>query len=197
MKHMILSNTWLGFTGLFTLSIVAFTWTTAAHAASPAPEAAATTVKINAAIARSGVVTADGWGVAVSNSRLDAMRGGFDTGSGLQISFGIDRAVYVNGNLVTSTSVNIPDVGQMTAAQASALAAVTNTVNVIQNGPGNTFSPSSLTQATAATVIQNSLNNQNIQALTTLNASVNTLDAFKTMNLQSTLQSALISSLGR
>ena len=197
MKHTILSNTRFGFTGLFALSIVAFTWATAAYAASPAPEAAATTPKINARIGPSGVVATEGLGVAVSNSRLDAMRGGFDAGSGLQISFGIDRAVYVNGNLVTSTSVYIPNVGQMTAAQAGALAAVTNTVNVIQNGPGNTFNPSSITQGTAATVIQNSLSNQNIQALTTLNASVNTLNAFKTMNLQSTLQSALISSLGR
>lgn len=124
------------------------------------------------------------------------MRGGFDAGTSLQVSFGIQRAVYINGNLVTSTSINIPDVGQITAAQASALAAVTNTVNVIQNGPGNSFDPSSLTHATGATVIQNSLNNQNIQTLTTVSAAVNTLDAFKNSNFQNTLQSALTGSLG-
>ena len=197
MKHTILSNTRLVFTGLFASSIVAFTCATAAYAASPAPEATWTTSRINVRIAPSGEVATEGFGVAVSNSRLDTMRGGFDAGSGLQISFGIDRAVYVNGNLVTSTSVYIPDVAQMSVAQASALAAVTNTVNVIQNGPGNTFNPAPLTQGTAATVIQNSLSNQNIQALTTVSAAVNTLDAYKTMNLQSTLQSALISSLGR
>jgi len=124
------------------------------------------------------------------------MRGGFDAGTSLQVSFGIQRAVYINGNLVTSTSINIPDVGQITAAQASALAAVTNTVNVIQNGPGNSFDPAPLTHTTGATVIQNSLNNQNIQTLTTISAAVNSLDALKNLNLQNTLQSALTGSIG-
>ncbi len=135
------------------------------------------------------------WGVAVSNKRLDAIRGGFDTGSGLLASFGIERAVYVNGNLVTSTSLYIPNIGQMSAEQASALAAATSTLSV-QNGPGNTFDPAALTQTTAGTVVQNSLNNQSIQTLTTLNTTVNTLNLFKSLNLQSTLQSALINSLG-
>ena len=40
-------------------------------------------------------------------------------------------------------------------------------------------------------VIQNSLNNQQIQALTTINAGVNSLGAFKAMNVLSTLNSAL------
>jgi hypothetical protein len=196
MKYTILSNPWPGFTGLFAISIVAFVWASAAYAASPAPEAALTTSKIDVGTAHvGGVITAD-LGVAVSNSRLDGMRGGFETDSGLQISFGIQRAIYVNGNLVTSNSVNIPDVGQMTAAQATALAAVANAVNVVQLGPGNSFDPTALTHATAATVVQNSLNNQNIQTLTTLSTAVNTLDAFKNMNLQNTLQSALTGSIG-
>jgi len=196
MKRTILSNPWPGFIGLFAFSIVAFAWASAAHGASPAPEAALATSKANVDATRSGAVTTAGLGVAVSDSRLDSMRGGFDAGSSLQLSFGIERAVYINGNLVTSTSVNIPDVGQMTVAQASALAAVTNTVNVIQNGPGNSFDPSSLTHVTGATVIQNTLSNQNIQTLTTVSAAVNTLDAFKSANFQNTLQSALTSSIG-
>lgn len=137
-----------------------------------------------------------GWGTAASNKHLDAIRGGFDAGSGLLISFGIERAVYVNGNLATSTSLYIPDIGQMSAEQASTLAAATSTISVVQNGPGNTFDPAALTQTTAGTVVQNSLNNQNIQTLTTLNTTVNTLNMLKSLNLQSTLQTALINSLG-
>ncbi|MGR5342318.1 hypothetical protein ACPV50_20680, partial [Vibrio astriarenae] len=49
---------------------------------------------------------------AVSEDQLDDMRGGFDVPSaaGLRIAFGIDRAVYINGDLVASASVNIPDI---------------------------------------------------------------------------------------
>ncbi|MHA6203019.1 hypothetical protein ACXU4B_01175 [Dyella soli] len=136
-----------------------------------------------------------GW-TPVNASTLDAMRGGVDLGNGLVASFGFDRAVYVNGNLVASTSFNIPDIGHITADQASAVAAALNTTNVVQVGPGNSIDPRAFSQASGATVIQNSLNNQNIQALTTLNASVNSLQLFRAMNLQNTLQSALVQSLG-
>lgn len=189
-------NSWPRFAGFCALSIVAFASVSAVHAGSPASEAALTTSKIDVDAARPVAVITPGFGVAVSNRRLDGMRGGFDAGPSLQASFGIQRAVYINGNLVTSTSVNIPNIGQINAAQASALAAVTNTVNVIQNGTGNSFDPAPLTHATGATVIQNTLNNQNIQTLTTVSAAVNSLDAFKNMNLQNTLQSALTGSIG-
>lgn len=196
MKHTILSNPWPCLTGLFACSIVGFAWASAAYAAGPVPEAALTASKIDAGPPHAGGIITSGLGVAVSNGRLDSMRGGFETDSGLQISFGIQRAIYVNGSLVTSMSVSIPDIGQMNAAQATALAAVANTVNLVQIGPGNSFDPASLTHATGATVVQNSLSNLNIQTLTTLSTAVNTLDAFKNMNLQNTLQSAQVGSIG-
>ena len=133
---------------------------------------------------------------AVSDQRLEQMRGGFDLGSGIVASLGIDRAVYVNGNLVTSTSVNIPDISRIDSAQATALAAVMNSVNLVQIGPGNSVDPSTLSQARGATIIQNTLNNQQIQALTTLNVSTNSLNLFRAMGLQDSLQSALIGSQG-
>ncbi|MFV8670675.1 hypothetical protein ACNRC9_16930 [Ralstonia pseudosolanacearum] len=133
---------------------------------------------------------------AVSEDRLDDMRGGFDIPSvdNLRISFGIDRAVYVNGALTTSVSVNIPDVARMTADQARQLAAVANTVSLVQNGPNNAFSPDAVagaTAAAAATVIQNTLNNQTLQSLTTINAAVNSLPQFRQLNLGNLLQNAL------
>ncbi len=61
-----------------------------------------------------------GW-KPVAQERLEDMRGGFDAG-GLQVSFGIERAVYINGALVVATSLNIPDVGRITTDQAARLA---------------------------------------------------------------------------
>lgn len=131
---------------------------------------------------------------AVSEDKLDDMRGGFDVPAlaGLHISFGIDRAVYINGDLVASASVNIPDVARMTATQAQQLASVVNTVNLVQNGPNN-VAPPDVTPgaAAAATVIQNSLNNQTLQAVTTINAAVSSLPQFRQLNLSNVLQGAL------
>ena len=134
------------------------------------------------------------WPVA-SDGALDSVRGGFDVGNGLLASFGFQRLVYVNGSLAASTTLTIPDIGHMTPAQASALAAL-GRVNVIRNGSINTFDPSVLAQAGGATVIQNNLDNQNLQSLTTIDATVNGLDNFRSRNLQDSLQARLIGSLG-
>ncbi len=213
-----------------------------------------------------------GW-KPVGESRLEASRGGFDVGSGLQVSFGIERAVYVNGSLVVATSISIPDVSHITAEQATRLsqalggvAAAVNAANaaagnalaanpvtagggssssgsggsaassgspgasavagnnsasgasatatgavglpstvvatstgsvatngllaLIQNGPGNS-APVSMT-GTPATVIQNTLNNQSIQSLMTIDASVNTLQAFRAQIAGAALNNALL-----
>ena len=132
-----------------------------------------------------------GLGQPVSYARLDEVRGGFDLGGGLVASLGIQELAYINGNLVTSTNINIPNIGQITAQQATALASALSTANLVRNGPNNSAASSSLTQnAGLATVIQNSLNNQSISTLTTLNISVNTLEVLHELNLQSTLQGA-------
>jgi hypothetical protein len=141
-----------------------------------------------------------GFGVPVPNERLDAVRGGFDLGGGLEASLGIVRAIYIDGNLVTYTSVNIPNLANVTTQQAVALASALSTVTV-QNGPGNTVEPSnavdqaSLGNATAATIIQNTLNNQTISSLTTLNVAVNTINAFRATGMQQALQAAEIQAL--
>ncbi|WP_154671378.1 hypothetical protein [Paraburkholderia mimosarum] len=127
--------------------------------------------------------------VAVSETRLDDMRGGFDLPSGLVVSFGISRAAFVNGNLVAQSSFNIPDIANMTTQQAQMLASA-NTGALVQVGPHNSVQQGALPGLTGA-VIQNSLNNQQIQALTTINTGVNSLGAFKAMNVLSTLNSAL------
>jgi hypothetical protein len=131
--------------------------------------------------------------VAVDEHRLDNMRGGFDGGSGLVVSFGITREAFVNGTLVTSTSFNIPNIAQMTPQQAQMLANA-NAGALIQNGLNNTVQPGGLPALTGA-VIQNTLSNQQIQALTTINTTVNSLAAFRSLNLGQTLNSALLSAV--
>lgn len=132
----------------------------------------------------------------VSDSRLMNIRGGFDLGNGLVASFGISRLVYINGNLVARTNVNLPDLSHVTGAEANALAAALGRVDIIQNGPGNNVMPGSINAAPGTLVIQNSLNNQQIQALTTINARVKDLTQFNAINLNNNLQSAINNSLG-
>lgn len=132
----------------------------------------------------------------VSDGRLAGFRGGFDLGGGLVASFGIDRAIYINGNLVAKVSVNIPDLARIDGQQASALAALANGVTLIRNGPGNFVDPASFNRATGAIVIQNSLDNQQIQALTTLDTTVRNLNQFSSLNIANSLQQALVNSRG-
>jgi hypothetical protein len=132
---------------------------------------------------------------AVNDTKLDAMRGGFETDAGLRLSFGIERATYINGNLVASSNVHIPDVSKLTAEQAQKLVAAVGTVNLVQNGPRNVFESNQSTQA-AATVIQNTLNDQVIKNLTTLDTTTNSLQFLKNINSQSALRDALIAPIG-
>lgn len=133
----------------------------------------------------------------VSDARLSDFRGGFDLGGGLVASFGITRAIYINGNLVASVSVNIPDLTRIDGAQANALATLVNGATLIRNGPANFIDPASFNRASGAIVIQNSLNSQQIQALTTLDTTVRNLSQFNSLNLANTLQSALVNSRGQ
>ena len=167
-------------------------WGGMASAQDPSPEPQAASSRVSTGGTRGVGV----WPAAVSDDRLDATRGGFDLGNGLLVSFGIERAVYINGNLVSSTSVNVPDMARITPDQASALAAATGTVNVIQNGANNTVAPATFDHATAATVIQNSLDNQDIRNLTTINVTANSQNMFRSLGLQESLQAGLIGSLG-
>lgn len=131
--------------------------------------------------------------VALTPAQLDNMRGGFDLPTGLQVSFGIERVAFVNGNMVSMTNFNIPDVGNMTAQQAQALASV-STNGLVQVGSGNTVQSGAL-PALSGGVIQNTLSNQQIQALTTINTTVNSLSTFKALNIGSTINSALLNAV--
>ena len=148
---------------------IALIWTVGAAAAAGAP--------------------GDDW-VPVADAHLDEVRGGFDTGSGLMVSLGVERMVAINGQLVASTSFEIADVGRMTRAEAEATRAALQQVHLVQNGAGN-LAPESGMQQAATLLVQNSANEQLIRSQTTINTSVNSLVALKLMNIEATLRQAL------
>jgi hypothetical protein len=136
--------------------------------------------------------------VALDETALDTMRGGFIGDGGLKISFGIERAVYVNGNLVTTTSLNLSALGTLSAGKAASLVLpdAGARLALIQSGAGNTLL-TNLGPAAIGTVIQNTLDGQNIQTRTVINATVNSLSVLKSLDLQRNLRSAATDALRR
>ena len=137
----------------------------------------------------------DQW-TAVSDEQLDTLRGGFDLGSGLAVSFGIVRSVMVNGDLVHQTSFNLPDVSQISADQAQMASAAIAESGLIQIGPNNLVGSGLMSEGLTGTLIQNSLNDQQIQTLTVVNTSVNSLGLLKAINTQAALNDALLGAMG-
>ena len=125
----------------------------------------------------------------VDAATLDDLRGGFEVFNGLKASFGVERAAYVNGELVAKYSVNIPDIAAMTAEQATALNEAMNSVVLIQNGPDNSFDLANV--APGSTVIQNTFSDQHIVTMTTINADVSSLAVLRDVAAQESLQLAL------
>lgn len=121
---------------------------------------------------------------------LAAQRGGFQLPSGLQVSFGFERLVHVNGELVSALRVQVADVGRIRAAEAAQLEAL-GRAQLVQVGPGNTMQAQM-----AGLVIQNTLDNQSIQVRTTLDAGVGTLGMWQALNAAEALQQASQASLG-
>ncbi|MDB5895317.1 MAG: hypothetical protein JWQ88_2848 [Rhodoferax sp.] len=132
----------------------------------------------------------------VSEDRLDTLRGGFDVG-GLLVSFGISRAVYLNGALLTETTLNLGQLGNLSPAQAAQLNAQVAGVNMVKIGPGNTAAldggalAAGVAGAMPGVVVQNTLNNQNISVQTMIHATSNSLGILRGMNASRTLGDAL------
>jgi len=72
---------------------------------------------------------------AVSDARLDRIRGGFDFGDDLRASFALQRTVLINGMEAMRTTISVPDIARMTTEQAAALRDALRTT-VVTNGAG-------------------------------------------------------------
>ena len=144
----------------------------------------------------------EGRALALGDASLDEVRGGFDVpGSHLKYTFGIERAVFINGELMARTVLRLQDLGTV-AGRGAAVQELTGvngaaaTLDVIQNGPGNHFT-AQVGPDMVGTVIQNTLDNQKIQQVTTINASVNSLQVMRAMSVQSAVQSGIVDSIRR
>lgn len=145
--------------------------------------------------------------MTVADEQLDRMRGGFDVGGGLMVSLGIQQATYINGQLLTQTNIPLTQLSQLSSAQAALLRERLSTLTVVQNGPsnrwGNIQSPNDgsalVTEVTGAglgSVIQNTLNNQHIQNLTTIGVTSNALELMKSGSWMQSLRDSMNSAMG-
>lgn len=160
------------------------------------------------------------FGDPIKDAELDKLRGGLTlpTSAGqLNLSFGIERMVVINDELIAVTQMLIPEltsamrkgagnagatkqgtrnVGAGNAGAGTVKAAGFAPVVVIQTGPGNTAMPD-IAQLNAAigTVIQNTLNQQHIQTSTVITVTANSMELTRAMALQAATSQALIFSL--
>lgn len=171
---------------------------TPVHARGPAggaPAAPGDAGAATGALTPSAEVVTIGGRPALDEADLDTVRGGFTTDSGLKISFGIERAVYVNGNLVATTSLTVSELGRISGGRAVPDVGA-DAMMLIRNGAGNVTRLGDMGGA-VATIIQNTLNNQNISNLTVIDATVNSLQLSRGMDLHSTLRNAVTDALRR
>ena len=151
----------------------------------------------------------------VSEAVLDSMRGGFQRDpDGPFMSFGIERNVFDNGKLVSSTVLKIPDMARFAdrdwnpfadhsnrrpSADQSARRPVADhpgeTFTFIQSGPGNSLPQDVSSLPPFTTIIQNSLDNRTIQSETVINATVEALTWARSLQLGHELSQANIGAI--
>ena len=128
---------------------------------------------------------------AVSDSRLDTMRGGFDAGNGLLLSLGVERLISINGTTVANNGFSVDNVTKLSQSQAQSLSDAASALTLVQNGPANVFQPGPLAATLGGVVIQNSANDQLIRSQTTINAVLNSGSLLKALNFGSSMRDAL------
>ena len=118
------------------------------------------------ALACTAPARADQLWTPLDDAQLAELRGGFALPNGWLLSFGIERTVLVDGEVVTRSALHIPDLSHITQEQARAL-------------------------SRQAIVIQNTQSNRHLQAITEIDVSANTLRALQGINLHQAFSDAL------
>ena len=89
----------------------------------------------------------------VSSARLDNLRGGFDFGAGMQISFGISREILINGEVVATTRLVLSNLDNLFRGRAPTIELSGQALTLIQNGWGNVaLAPASAAAAAPASI---------------------------------------------
>ncbi|MDJ0927623.1 MAG: hypothetical protein QNJ73_08235 [Gammaproteobacteria bacterium] len=106
---------------------------------------------------------------AVADEQLSKMRAGIAFGDELNIAIGLTRTASVNGIEQYASSLRIDDLTAVNMAELGNIGTV-----LIQNGAGNSVSPATLDSLSngLATIIQNTLDNQNIATTNVFDVSV-------------------------
>lgn len=124
-----------------------------------------------------------------SDAELAGLRGGFevDTRAGrLRVDIGITRAVAVNDRLVAVSRLEIP---------ANGRALVQDKALIVQIGPGNFAPPAAAFHGAALpTIVQNTLDNQNVKTFTLLDASLNCLSIMNVLRMGEMMRRATAAS---
>jgi hypothetical protein len=147
--------------------------------------AASTVAALLIGTALTAPASADGFpgGAALSDAQLDTLRGGFIGDDGMKITLGIERLVHVNGELVSSTMLRVPD---LSALRARGFELQGPAMSLVQNGPGNAIDPGVLQTLGPGmlTLVQNSLNGQVIRGTTRIDL---TISGSSTLRISETL----------
>jgi hypothetical protein len=153
--------------------------------------------------------------IPVSEAVLAGMRGGFQRGTdGPFMSFGIERNVFLDENLVGSTRLNIPDMkrladlrdfnpsadrGMKPVADPSDMRDFgdrpSDAFTFIHSGRGGSMHANLSDLPPFMTVIQNSQDNRTIQSETVINAAVDALTWAKSLDLGNALSQASIEAI--
>ena len=127
----------------------------------------------------------------VSDQQLNTYRGGFFN-SGLMLSLGIERVLYINGQLTTAMALNstLPaSIDSSTRSDVStSLSSQTAALPQGSNGPVHVTTNLNFS---APLYVQNTLPHQTIGIVTVINATTNTASLLKTLNFSSTLRDAI------
>ena len=127
---------------------------------------------------------------AVDSATLDAARGGFLTTDGLVVKLGLERLVSINGNVVERTEMQLGDIGKLARGEATVSRDALGELRLIQNGDVRTMAGNA-ENLLGGTIIQNTLNNQEIRNQTSINATVNTAGMLRALNFGASLNNAL------
>ena len=108
----------------------------------------------------------------VNDRTLDSMRGGYMSSAGLEITFGIESAVFIDGILQSITTFNSIG-GALGQSGLSSMAA-------------------EAANSSLFTTVQNSQDHKIINTITQIDAIVSSLDLYRKNNFMSSLQFQLI-----
>lgn len=128
---------------------------------------------------------------AEPEAELAGQRGGMRMSDTLDISFGIERRVMVNGELQLVTSFRIDSLAEALAS-GTLPREVAQQILALQNGSNNVLPDlANIGVNGSLTVIQNSLDRQTIEAINTISATLPSLTALRQIGLDTTLRNAL------